>query len=177
MTITPEDLAALPTPDMITLLFKCHKSTTVLSVLPTTPFTEIKQLLLAALQSRNVKTVPNTTTPLPEDPEDFEFGVLADRRDASKGWVPLAIKEQEVSGAKGAKKKIGGKNSVLNESPLGAGLTDGSWVAYRIKPAQREGQKGDQDEEMTLGEDIPEIEIDEDPGFDVVLPSFEDEGE
>ncbi|EXJ87274.1 hypothetical protein A1O3_04233 [Capronia epimyces CBS 606.96] len=177
MTVSVEDLAALPMPDMITLLFKFHKSTTVLSVLPTTPFTEIKALLLAALQSRNLKYLPNTTIPLPETPQELEFGVLADKRDPSKGWVPLYINEQETLGPKGVKKRIGGKSSVLNESPLGAGLTDGSLVAYRIKAFYKEGQKDGHDNDKTSGEGTPGIEIDEDPGWDVVLPSFEDEGE
>ncbi|KAJ4524288.1 hypothetical protein HRR83_002408 [Exophiala dermatitidis] len=171
--VSAEDLAALPTPDMITLLFKCHKSTTVLSVLPTTPFNEIKALLIAALQSRNITTLPNSAIPLPEDPEALEFGVLADKRDPSKGWVPIDIKEQEVTGPRGGKKKIGGSKSVLNESPLGAGLTDGSWVAYRIKPATKAGA----DQEMSLEDGTPDVELDEDPGWEVILPSFEDEGE
>jgi len=85
----------------------------------------------------------------------------------------MEIKEQEVTGTKGIKKKVGGKNSVLNESPLGAGLTDGSWVAYRMKPAQKEKQ----DEEMKDAEGTPDVEIEEDPGWDVVIPSFEDEAE
>jgi len=167
-----EDLAELPTPDMITLLFKCHKSTTVLSVLPTKPFTEIKALLLAALQSRNTKVIPNSGLPLPNDPEDFELGVLADKKDPSKGWVSMEIKEREVTGAKGVKSKVGGKKSVLNESPLGAGLTDGSWVAYRPRAARKEANNDTDPNEGT-----PDIEIDEDPGWDVVLPSFEDETE
>ncbi|KIV82784.1 hypothetical protein PV11_04863 [Exophiala sideris] len=172
-TISSDDLAELPTPEMITLLFKCHKSTTLLSVLPTTPFPEIKALLLDALQSRKVETMPNSSIPLPENPEKIEFGVLADKKDASKGWVPLEIKEQEITGAKGIKKKVGGKNSVLNESPLGAGLTDGSWVAYRVKPSQKETQ----DDEMKDDAGTPEIDIEEDPGWDVVIASFEDEAE
>ena len=168
-----DDLTELPSPDMITLLFKCHKSTTALSVLPTKPFTEIKPLLLAALQSRNVKTLPNSDVPLPEDPEELELGVVADKKDASKGWVPMHIKEQEVNGPKGTKKKVGGKDSVLNQSPLGAGLGDGAWIAYRIKPDQQDLQVEDEAQEGGT----PDIEIAEDPGFDVVIPSFEDEAE
>lgn len=170
---TAEDLAELPTPDTITLLFKCHKSTAFLSVLPTKPFTEIKALLLAVLQSRNLETLPNSTTPLPKDPQDFEFGVLADKKDVSKGWVSLEIKEQEVSGPKGARKKVGGKASVLNETPLGAGLSDGAWIAFRVRPAQQEIENEDAD--MQAG--TPDVEIDEDPGWDVVLPRFDDENE
>ncbi|KIW88256.1 uncharacterized protein Z519_11367 [Cladophialophora bantiana CBS 173.52] len=169
--ISQDQLAELPTPDMITLLFKCHKSTTALSVLPTKPFTEIKALLLAALESRNLKTLPNSSAPLPDDPEELEFGVLADKKDPSKGWVPMDTKEQEIAGPKGAKTKIGGRPSVLNQNPLGAGLGDGAWIAYRLKARQKEPQVK-VDENGT-----PDVEIDEDPGFDVILPSFEDEAE
>ncbi len=168
-----DELAALPTADMITLLFKCHKSSVALSVLPTTPFAEIKPLLLGVLQARNINTLPNSDTPLPEDPEELEFGVLADKKDASKGWVPMEIKEQEITGPKGTKKKVGGKDSVLNESPLGAGLSDGAWVAYRVKLEHKEPQAQD-DARM---EGTPDIDIEEDEGFDVVIASFEDETE
>ncbi|KAL6253322.1 hypothetical protein RBB50_001045 [Rhinocladiella similis] len=164
-------LAEMPTPDMITLLFKCHKSTTVLSVLPDTSFSEIKTLLLEALRSRNVTTLPNTETPLPEDPEQLELGVLADRKDASKGWVALTIKEQEFKGARGSKKKVGGETSVLNESPLGAGLNDGTWIAYR----SRAQQKKSEDVDMVEADGTSGIDLTEDPGWDVVIPTFDDE--
>ena len=170
-----EDLSELPTPDTITLLFKCHKSTTALSVLPTKPFTEIKPLLLAALQSRNIITLPNSDVPLPEDPEEVEFGVLVDKKDASKGWVPMYIKEQEISGPRGNKKKVGGKDSILNQNPLGAGLSDGSWVAYRIKTLEKKPLV--EHEDLEKGSPDVDMNVDEDPGFDVVIPSFEDETE
>ncbi|KIW19252.1 hypothetical protein PV08_03546 [Exophiala spinifera] len=166
-----DPLAEMPTPEMITLLFKCHKSTTVLSVLPETPFSEIKNLLLAALRSRNVTTLPNTETPLPEDPEQLELGVLVDRKDASKGWVPLLIKEQEFRGAKGLKKKVGGETSVLNESPLGAGLNDGTWIAYRVKAQLKKSE----DVDMAEADGASDLDLTEDPGWDVVIPSFDDD--
>ncbi|KIX07886.1 uncharacterized protein Z518_02540 [Rhinocladiella mackenziei CBS 650.93] len=168
-----DELSALPTREMITLLFKCHKSTTVLSVLPTKPFSEIKALLVAALQSRNIKTLPNSTIPLPDDPDDFEFGVLVDKKDSSKGWISIEIKEQELAGPKRTKRKVGGPKNVLNENPETAGLTDGTWVAYRIKPLQKAPREEDEGPE----EGTPDVEIDEDPGWDVVLPSFDDEAE
>lgn len=173
-----EELAELPTPDMITLLFKCHKSTTALSVLPTKAFPEIKPLLLGALQSRNVKMMPNSTVPLPEDPEELEFGVLVDKKDPNKGWVLLEVKEQEVAGARNAKKKSVGKDSPLGLSPLGLGLADGAWVAYRIKVQQKSLEGKDKDEDDDGQEPgTPDIEIDEDPGFDVVIPTFEDDAD
>ncbi|KAJ9645618.1 uncharacterized protein PV06_07708 [Exophiala oligosperma] len=166
-----DPLAELPTPEMITLLFKCHKSTTVLSILPDTPFSEIKTLLLSALRSRNVTTLPNTDTPLPQDPEQLELGVLADKKDASKGWVPLMIKEQEFKGAKGSKKKIGGEASVLNESPSGAGLNDGTWIAYRFNAKQ----KMSEDVDMVEADGNSDMDFAEDPDWDVIIPSFDDE--
>jgi hypothetical protein len=167
------ELAEPPSADTITLLFKCHKSTTLLSVLPTKPFVEIKVLLLAALQSRGLTTLPNSSSPLPENADDLEFGVLVDKKDASKGWVGLEIKEQEVTGSKGNKKKVGGKNSVLNENPVGAGLSDGSWIAYRVRAPSKERQADEDD----LEEGTPDIDMEDDAGWDVVLPTFDDEGE
>ncbi|KAK5561847.1 hypothetical protein LTR46_000652 [Exophiala xenobiotica] len=168
-SISGDQLAELPTADMITLLFKCHKTITVLSVLPDRPFSEIKALLLAALQSRNLTTIPNSDVPLPEDPDNLEFGVLADKKDASKGWVPLTIKEQEIKGPKATKKKTGGDKSVLNESPLGAGLAAGSWVAYRLKAKSNLSE----DVDMEGAEGTPDIQL----RWDVVLPSFDDEAD
>ncbi|KAK6387105.1 hypothetical protein LTS17_000371 [Exophiala oligosperma] len=156
-----DPLAELPTPEMITLLFKCHKSTTVLSILPDTPFSEIKTLLLSALRSRNVTTLPNTDTPLPQDPEQLELGVLADKKDASKGWVPLMIKEQEFKGAKGSKKKIGGE----------ASLNDGTWIAYRFNAKQ----KMSEDVDMVEADGNSDMDFAEDPDWDVIIPSFDDE--
>jgi hypothetical protein len=169
-----DELAALPTPDMITLLFKCHKSTVALSVLPTTPFTEIKSLLLGALQSRNIELIPNSNTPLPEDPEGLEFGVLADKKDANKGWVLMETEEQEASGPQGRKRKGPGKASVLNQTPAGAGLGDGAWIAYRAKSErqEREEPRVEAGDEM---EGLPDIDIEEDPGFDVEISRFEED--
>ena len=170
-----DDLTGLPTPDMITLFFKCHKSTTLLSVLPTKPLPEIKALLLAALQARNITTVPNSTTPLPEDSEDFEFGILADKKDPAKGWIPMETKEQESTGAKGVRKKAVGPKNGSTDTPLAVGLIDGSWVAYRVKAVEKEKRQLDEDADLEGA--ILDIEIDEDPGWDVVLPSFDDEAE
>jgi hypothetical protein len=107
---------------------------------------------------------------LPENPEDLELGVLIDKKDPSKGWVPVDIKEQELAGPKGTKKKVGGRKSILNESPLGAGLSDGTWIAYRITHQPKQPQ-----EELEDG--TPDVDVEEDPGWDVVIPSFEEEEE
>lgn len=157
------ELDELPTPDHITLLLKHHKSTVLVSVLPEQSLTTIKGLLLAALGARGISEFPGSTTVLPEDPEDLEFGVLKDKRDPSKGWIPLEIKEQDATDTKGGKRKVGGKKGMLNESPAGDGLGDGSLIAYRIKLAKNE----EEDDAMT--------DVIDDPGWDVVLPSYDDE--
>lgn len=165
------ELGHPPSAETITLLFKCHKSTTLLSVHPTRPFTDIKVLLLAALKARGLSTLPGSSSPLPENAEDLEFGVLADKKDASKGWIPLKIKERVVTGSKGGNKKVGGNNSVMNESPLGASLTDGSLVAYRLKVSSKEMQVDEED----LDKGTPEVEMEDDGEWNVVLPTFDDD--
>ncbi|KAK5055231.1 hypothetical protein LTR84_012981 [Exophiala bonariae] len=165
------ELGRAPAPETLTLLFKCHKSTTLLSVQPTRPFADIKVLLLGALQARGLNTLPGSTLSLPENADDLEFGVLADKKDASKGWVSLKVKEKVLIGSRGGKKKVGGNNSVINESPLAASLTDGSWVAYRLKAASKEMQGDEED----LFDGTPEVEMEDDGEWDVVLPSFDDE--
>lgn len=166
-----ESLSRLPTPDSITLLFKHHKSTTLLSVLPSTPFIEIKALLLAALRSRNITTLPGSPTALPEDAQDLEFGILSDKKDPSQGWVSLEISEDDNAGSRGNKKKVAGKGNAMNQSPTGAGLTDGTWIAYRLKSTSVSSSRDPRGSEPSS----PEVEIEEDPGWNVVLPSFDDE--
>ena len=159
-----EDLVSLPTPEHITLLFKNHKQTVLLSVLPTTPFPEIKSLLLASLKSRNITSIDNTT--ISDDPEDVEFGVLRNKKNPAEGWVPLEIKEMEVGDAKGGKRKVGGKKSILNESPAGASLGYGSMLAFRFRTEAKKDARENEDDEM---------DIKDDPGWNVILPSYDDE--
>ena len=76
-----------------------------------------------------------------------------DKNDISKGWVPLKIPEVEEGDTKGKGVK---KGSVLNGSPLGAGLKDGAMLAFRFK----EGAV----------EDGMDLDVD----WDVIIPRFED---
>ncbi len=164
-----EQLATRPTSDQITLLLKNHKQTVLLSVIPTTPFPEIKSSLLAALKSRDITTIDDT--PVPSEPEEIEFGVLKNKKDPTEGWVPLEIGEMDVADAKGAKKNLGGKKSVLNESPAGASLGDGSMLAFRFRSIQKsvEPEEG--------GDAVVDMELEPYPGWNVILPSYDDEVE
>ena len=77
-----------------------------------------------------------------------------DKNDPSKGWVPLKIPEVEDGDTKGKGVK---KGSVLNESPLGAGLKDGTMLAFRFT-------KGAEEDGMDLDDE-----------WDVIIPSYDDE--
>jgi hypothetical protein len=85
--------------------------------------------------------------------------------------VPLVIKEVEAGDAKGGKRKVGGKKSVLNESPAGAGLGDGSMLAFRFRTKPKEEALAREEDE----DDDNEVEIEDDPGWNVILPSYDDD--
>lgn len=163
--LSENDLTTLPTPEHNTLLLKNHKQTVLLSVLPTTPIPEIKSLLLAAIKSLNIDSIGNQS--VPEAAEDIEFGILKNKKDPGEGWVPLIIKETDSGDGKLGKKKPAGKKNLLNESSAGAGLVDGSIIAFRFKTK-------DQPVEV---EDDDEMELEADPGWIVIMPSYEDEAE
>lgn len=148
-----------PHPGLWTLRFKLHKTTVLLFVDKTQSFSSIKSDLLNALGQRGLKDLNGEA--IPRDPEDIVFGLPVDKNDLSQGWVGLEIPSQEIEDENGSKKKIGGKNSVLNASPLGAGLKDGSVLAFKFR---KDNEKIDED-----GVSM------EDDDWDVVIPSYEDE--
>ena len=77
-----------------------------------------------------------------------------DKHDPSKGWVALKIPEVEDGDTKGKGVK---KGSILNESPLGAGLKNGAMLAFKFA-------KGAEESEMDVDDE-----------WDVILPSYDDE--
>lgn len=70
--------------------------------------------------------------------------------------MPLKIPEADEADVKGKGVK---KGSVLNSSPLGAGLKDGAMLAFRFT-------KGAADDAMDLDDE-----------WDVIMPSYDDEVE
>ena len=76
---------------------------------------------------------------LPSDPEAIVFGLPIDKNDPSKGWVPLEIPEVSDTDTKGKGVK---KGSVLNQSPLGAGLKDGGYVGVQVQGPRCSGCDG-----------------------------------
>jgi hypothetical protein len=161
-----DDISTLPQPSHITLLLKNHKSTTALSVAPTQSFSSIKDLLLSALKECHVEHLgdllsPSTQTPLPASASDFELGILVDKKDASKGWTLL---DTDATAPSVGKKKAGGDPN----TPSGIGLVDGSWVAYRVPKAAKDNKNDNAGGEI-------DVEMDEDQGWDVIVPDFGDE--
>ncbi|KAL9638624.1 MAG: hypothetical protein Q9164_001431 [Protoblastenia rupestris] len=137
----------------LTLRFKYHKTTVVLLCQQSQSFKSIKQDLLDSIEATGIKDIQGES--LPSDPESIILGVPLDKNDIGKGWVNLEIPEFDEAEAKGKGVK---KGSVLNQSPLGAGLKDGAVLAFKF-------QKEDTTDEMDLDDD-----------WDVVMPSYEDEG-
>lgn len=85
-----------------------------------------------------------------------------DKNRVEKGWVNLVVDEPEdeekvVTLPKGVRK------SVLNGSPLGAGLKDGGMVAFRFRRGEDAMEEEDDD--------------DDDDGWDVVMPAYDDDDE
>ncbi|MDI1490152.1 MAG: hypothetical protein OHK93_001352 [Ramalina farinacea] len=151
-----------------TIRFKNHTTTIVLLCNPTQPFTSIKEDLLEAISATGIKEINGS--PIPSDPDDVILGVQLDREDIGKPWVNLEIPEfddEEAPTKKGVK-----KGSVLNKNPLGAGLKDGSLLAFRFRSAQKfdpNSMEVDDDWDVVLPK-IYEGEPEEDPS---ILPSIE----
>ena len=137
-----------------TLRFKQHKTTILLFVQQSQTFDSIKRDLLNAINATGVQTINGNA--LPVNPEDIEFGVPRDKNDPGKGWVALKIPEFEDGDAKGKGVK---KGSILNQSPLGAGLKDGAMLAFKFTKR------------------VDEDEMDTDAEWDVIIPSYDDEAE
>lgn len=137
-----------------TLRFKQHKTTVLLFAQQSQSLDSIKCDLLDAIKARGIEEINGNA--LPSDPEDIEFGVPRDKYDISKGWVPLKIPEVEEGDTKGKGKAVK-KDSVLNGSPLGAGLKDGAMLAFRFT-------KGPAEDGMDVDDE-----------WDVIIPSYDDE--
>lgn len=144
-----------------TLLFKKHKTTVLLSLQPHEPLTSGKEKLLGALASRGLRDINGDA--IPNDPAEIELGVPVDKSDLEKGWMRLAtdIPSQKDEGA--AKKTTAKPKSTATVQA--AGLQNGSSVAFRFRKPTEEAVGDELDTDLDLN----------DPGWDVIIPSFDDE--
>ncbi|KAJ5960078.1 uncharacterized protein N7479_007228 [Penicillium vulpinum] len=131
----------------VTLLFKKHKTTVLLMLQPHESLDFTKEKLLEALKSREVKDINGDL--LPDDSSNIELGEPVDRADPEKGWRRLQTES-------------GNKPVTLME----AGLQNGQSIAFRFHKSS-EGQNDGLDMDLD----------DEDPGWDVVMPIYEEEEE
>ncbi|KAI5288611.1 hypothetical protein KEM52_001095 [Ascosphaera acerosa] len=137
----------------LTLRFKFHKTTILLSVPATESFVTIRQQLLDALRARGVRDVGGV--PVPDDPADFEFALPVDPSKPGKGgWVLLEVPTETT------------RRGAVNPNPAAAGIKDSAIIALRV----RKRADGLTEEEKV------ELEL-EDRGWDVVLPSLDDDEE
>ena len=112
----------------------------------TQSFKSIREDLLEAIKATGLSDINGE--PLPTNPEDIILGVPMDKNNLDKGWVNLEIPEFDEDDDK--RKRGVKKGSVLNESPLGAGLKDGDMLAIRFKKAPADAMDLDGEWEVTL---------------------------
>ncbi|OQE19816.1 hypothetical protein PENSTE_c014G07152 [Penicillium steckii] len=144
----------------VTLLFKKNKITTLLSLQPHEQLDSVRQKLLEALRGRDVREINGDI--VPDDPAEIEFGVPIDRSDIEKGWTRLRSNSSKEGNENKAARALA--NTVL-DSDLG----NGNWVAFRFR-------KPGTSEETEQDETAMSLDLD-DPGWDVIIPSFDDEEE
>lgn len=118
-------------------------------------FDSIKSELLEAIKATGIHDINGCA--LPANADDIIFGIPVDKNEPSKGWVGLEIPEMDEDEDAGGKSKGVRKDSVLNASPLGAGLKDGAMVAFKFR------EEGTDDADMDSDD------------WDVIIPSYDDE--
>ncbi|KAJ5095767.1 hypothetical protein NUU61_005123 [Penicillium alfredii] len=150
-------------PRAATLFFKKHKTTVLLVLQPHESLESAQEKLLQALKSRGLTDINGD--PIPDDPSDIEFGVAVDRHDLDKGWTRLDAEVPELN--ENGSKKGAGRPKKPDFSLQAAGLQDGHPVAFRFRKPTPEAEGAELDMDLDH----------EDPGWDVVVPSFEYEEE
>lgn len=145
-------------------MFKKNKTTVLLMFAPSESITSVKATLLKALQSRGLKEINGDT--VPEDPSEIEFGVAVDKNDLEKGWTRLEPDMPQFDDGE-TPKRGAGKKAASSLTLQSADLRNGQSVAFRFQKPKENSGEADDDIALEL----------EDPGWDVVLPSLDDEEE
>ena len=130
-----------PSPLTWTLRLKSHKTTVLVHVDPLTTFEAIKVSLYNALQETGFKNAEtDEPIPLPASAADIQLGRPVNINDANEGfklgeWEYANAEEDDDEGGK-AKAKGKGKAKAdatagVRQCPKGAGLKDGTVLAFR----------------------------------------------
>ena len=143
-----------------TLLFKNHKSTTLLHIDPLQSFDSIKEELIRALRSTHPDGRVNGFE-IPSKPSNVLVARPNDVFNLEKGFTNVTDNDGNIiTGNETAKSRKGaGADIKIKEAcPKAAGLKDGLVLAYKFRTA---------------------AEVDYDPfnddDWDVILPSYEDQ--
>lgn len=127
---------------------------------PTNTIATTKELLLGSLQSRGLQEINGDA--IPNDASDIEFGVPVDKNDLEKGWTSLEPDvPQELLTKSTGRKATAGQGTLQ-----AAELKNGQSIAFRFR------KRGGEDDKQ--GDTIDDLE---DPGWDVILPKYEEEEE
>jgi hypothetical protein len=121
---------------------------------PSETIPSAKSALLKALLARGLNDINGD--PVPEDPAEIELGVAVDKNDLEKGWISLEALEFDDEAPKR------GVTKSSSQSLKAAELNNGQAVAFRFRKPRKEGST--------------DVDL-EDPGWDVVVPSLDDEEE
>ncbi|CAG8187729.1 unnamed protein product [Penicillium olsonii] len=140
-----------------TLLFKKHKTTVLLMIQPHETLDLVKEILLQSLKSRALDNINGDS--VPDNSFDIELGVPIDRADLGKGWRSLEVDLSELD-EDNASKKNKGKSKKQSPTLLETGIQEGHTVAFRFRNNQSQNQM--------------DLDI-EDPGWDVIMPSYDEE--
>ena len=168
-----------PTSSTWTIRFKHHRTTILLHIDPQQTFSTIRADLLKAISDTNPNGTFNNQT-IPRNPDNVLLARPIDPNDLTYGWELLQRSDGDDDSGLSGKGKGKGKAGVsatggkarkenrFEDCPQGAGLKDGSVVAFKFKSTEDAGWQAVDGE----GEDediaIPTEE------WDVVVPSMEE---
>ncbi|KAJ5863730.1 uncharacterized protein N7529_005646 [Penicillium soppii] len=144
-----------------TLFFKKHKTTVLLLIQLHETLDSTKEKLLYALKSRAYTDINGD--PIPDDAFDIELGVPIDRAHPEKGWRRLEADASELDD-EGAPKKNKGKSKKDSPTLRDSGIDNAHVIAFRFRKIDEV-----QNNEVDAALDI------EEPGWDVIIPSLDDE--
>ena len=189
-----------PPPRSWCLRFKLNRTTILLHIDALQTLASVRAELLGALQATHPDNIFKGTTrentpiayPLPASAEDIALAKPTDPYDPNSGWEAigddledgLIFDEDVVSTGKGKGKASAASSSTrgasssrksdVNDCPQGAGLKDGSVVAFRFRLPEEKARR----QRLIEGSlDVDEIARDgmgDDADWDVVVPSMEE---
>lgn len=168
-----------PNPRTWTLKFKHHKTTIVLHVDPLQTFTSIKAELLKAISDSHSSRSLNGSA-IPKNPNEILLAKPLEPNDLSLGWQQIILSNEDGDDDGDSTGKGKGKAGVvtgrapaknqLKECPQGAGLREGSIVAFKFKnDEEMNGPSNDGvDDEIAVAEEDMSRQM-----WDVVVPTME----